>query len=350
VWGTGNATHWLRSNLRSCVRGWRFALGPFGRCFCGAVDTHRFGAHHPCMKNPLPTAMRAAAFLISSLGLALALLAVAAPASASNNPIPGMPEYPVMRGADAVVLFTAAEDRAVNIGTDPITPYVGTVQMLTPGIPQDVVIALSKGSFTGGYVRGRTYKMYLISQPSGAYYTPVYTVSSNPKTVANYRGQWLDIQLDFQVQQFNPFQQPQQTSPLSALTLADGPRDLQLFARMKGTYAFTALDMYLLVVPPAQPLGALLRAGGTDTAPQYVMTGDVVPLLRNVALGPDKEVTVGAVQALQQPAPHALTYRIDAGSVEGLYHFYAVVVDAGMSPTDPSNWLQVRTSVVHVAR
>ena len=168
--------------------------------------------------------------------------------------------------------------------------------------------------------------------------------------MASYRGQWLDIQLDFQVQQHNPFQLPTQTSPLSALTLANGDQDLQLFARLKGSYSFTALDLYLLVVPPNQSFGTMQRVGGTDESPRYEVTGDVVPLLQNVALGPDKEITVGSAQALKQVAPPALTYRIGAESPEGLYHFYAVVVDAGTSPTDPSNWLQVRTSVVHVSR
>lgn len=156
------------------------------------------------MKKLLPTI----------LGFTFLLLGVNLPASASNNPIPP-PEgtNPVslgpspIYGAHAVVLFTAGEDRNVNIGTDPIKPYVGQIQVLTPGVPQGIVIALRPNSFTSGYQPGSLYKIFLMKDPGGNYYYPIYSYrildpQNVPSTVPRYGGPQLDVQLDFQVQQY----------------------------------------------------------------------------------------------------------------------------------------------------
>ena len=304
------------------------------------------------MKKLLPTI----------LGISFLLSGVPHPASASNlYPIkPPDGSNPVslglspLFGAHAVVLFTAGEDRSLNIGTDPITPYIGQIQVLTPGVPQDIVIALSPNSFTVGHQRGSLYKIFLVKAPEGNHYSPVYTYQvmdpqNVPNTVPRYGGPQLDVQLDFQVQQYTQHSL-RPTTPVPSLLLSSGARDLQLFARLQGTYSLTGLDLYLLAVPPDQSLSTLQQTEEAQGAAQSALSGHIVPILQNVALGPGKMLSIGSEQALPKAAPPALTYRIGADAMEGLYFFHAVVVEAGASPIDPANWIQSRSSAVFVSR
>ena len=299
--------------------------------------------------------------LSTILGFSVLLWGINPSASASNNPFPPPPgSNPVslgfspIFGAQAVVLFTAGEDRDLNIGTNPITPYLGQIKVLTPGVPQDIVIALPPQSFTQGHQRGNLYKLFLMKHPEANYYYPVYTSQVKdpqnvPATVPRYGGPQLDVHLDFQVQQYT-HGSLRPTTPVPSLSLSSGARDLQLFARLQGTYSLTGLDLYVLAVPPDQSLSTLQQTEEAQGAAQSALSGHIVPILQNFALGPGKMLTIGSEQALPKAAPPALTYRIGADAMEGLYFFHAVVVEAGASPIDPANWIQSRSSAVFVSR